>query len=209
MAKKKKTGRVHQKPRRRIKRQRRTRQQIEHDKQYESKWYKRADDLKRDIKMINERIKTLVKRLGPKSTIVQQVNTAIDTVIPPELRRWGKGSEIQLSGPKNIYETPDIHEAVKMFTKTVPTYKDIKEQYAPEYEELREWDPASIEGVSMEDFIEINESLPDALSVIYDRIEKGTADTLDELAISVMKDKGERRIMNYATLSEIIGIAKR
>lgn len=209
MAKKKKTGRIHQKPRRKIIRQRRTKEKIAYDKQYETKTYKRSDDIRRDIKMINERLKSLVKHLGKKSQITQQAYNSLDTLIPDKNLAWRSDDILQLSGPMDIYEQTDLHEVVKGLTKSIPTYQDVKEEYLEQYLDLKEWDPEAIEGVSMEDFIEINESLPDALSVLYDRLEKGTADILDELAISVMKDKGEHRIMDYATLSEIIGIAKR
>ena len=117
MAKKKKTGRVQQKPRRKITRQRRTKKQIAYDKQFETKTYKRSDDIRRDVKMINERLKSLVKRLGPKSHIVQKANTSIDTVIPEQLYRWGSNDEIQLANPKKIYEDTDLHEVIKALTK--------------------------------------------------------------------------------------------
>ena len=209
MAKKKKTGRVHQKPRKKIIRQRRTKKQIAYDKQYETKTYKRSDDIRRDIKMINERLKSLVKHLGRKSQVTQQAYNSLDTLIPEKNLAWRSDDILQLSGPLDMYEQTDLHEVVKGLTKSIPTYQDVKEEYLEQYLDLKEWNPEAIEGVSMEDFIEINESLPEALGAIYDRIKNGTADEMDELAISVMQDKGEHRHVDYKLLAEIISIANR
>lgn len=117
---------------------------------------------------INDRLKTLADRLGTESKVYKDMVNQIYVNIPESNLRYNKDGVIQISKPASLYKDTDIHEAVdKMDKGGIETWGEYRSQYEESYERAKQQTGET--DLSIEDFINVEESLPSAISSLYDK----------------------------------------
>lgn len=117
---------------------------------------------------INDRLKTVADRLGTESKVYKDMVNLVHVNIPESNLRYNKDGIIQISKPATLYKDTDIHKAVdKMDKGGIETWGDYRSQYEESYERAKQQTGES--DLSIEDFINVEESLPSAISTLYDK----------------------------------------
>lgn len=165
------------------------------------------------VNRINSRLKTIGNRIGKLSRTYQKYSAEISANIPFEYQRFSNGI-LQIGKPKRLYNEGDldIEKFISITDTDMETYGDIKNEYLPKYEQLKQkfeeenaqgfGDVATGEDFTLDEFIRANEELDNSLPVLYDNIK---SDEVNE-ALDVMHITGRRK--TYKELNGVIDVAE-
>ena len=160
------------------------------------------------VSRFNKRMQALVKEFGVNSPVVESVKSQLDVDLPDNYRL--KKGVPQITRPAQIFGSEDLNANFERIVPKVETVKETYKRYEGSYQDYVEQEKF-FKGtpVSKKQFIETVESIPNALSWIYEKgIDEKKMTKGRRLALEIMRTgKGERR-KTYSELQEVIEFSK-
>lgn len=150
------------------------------------------------VRRFNYRMNTLVDKFGADSNIVQNVVSTVDVFFPDNYRY--KDGAVQLSTPSEIYNNPEMSQALETLDKNVKSwgqYKREAEKSYSEYAEQAEFFKEPV--VPIEDFISVQFNIGAALDWMYS---SDSAEAVE--ALEIMQQKGQRK--TYSELTKVLDL---
>ena len=92
-----------------------------------SAMYDYLEQVQSAVRRLNYRVSRLVKELGSRSPIVENIIAKIDLMFDGNTRF--KDGTIQVVKPKDIFLDPKKSKALQEMDKSVPTWGDLRRQY--------------------------------------------------------------------------------
>ena len=139
------------------------------------------------VERINYRIEKLTDALGIKNPIVEDIRNQVDFWL--EDNYFERGEYMRISKPSEILNDSEKLEALQKLDENIPTWRQVKEEFTPEYREAldKTEEPSDIGGIDT--FIRVTTGLPKALANKYESLNNndimhitGRKKTYEELA---------------------------
>lgn len=139
------------------------------------------------VERINYRIEKLTDALGVNNPIVEEIRNQVDFWLSDNY--FERDEYMRISKPSEILNDPEKLEALQKLDENIPTWRQVKEEFTPEYIEAldKSEKPSDVGGIDT--FIRVATGLPKALATKYESLKAnetmhitGRKKTYEELA---------------------------
>lgn len=162
--------------------------------------YEYLSQVQSSVRRINDRMRNLTERLGSDNPLVGELESKLDIFFGDNVVL--KDGIYQLSKPSELFNDSEKNELLDMFeSTTLPTWGEIRHQYEQQYNAYQTNDLWIDEDIDIEEFIDVQMSLPQALEWMYSDASEDA-----QQALEIMQQDGRRK--SYQELSAVIGLSR-